>query len=108
MTPDTVPDGTMVECQAGTPILRDGWRFENGAAHEPANSPADFIGSVWFCDPVRDIDHSEAVAHPDLGDQPAAAPELTSPDFNTADGAAGRRRCVARRGRLNFCANLDY
>src|SRR3982750_1004159 len=91
VTPDTVPHGTIVECQVGTPILRMGGDFETGAAHEPAISPADVIGSLWFCDPVRDINHGSAIAHPDLGDQPAAAPELTSPDISDAGGAKERR-----------------
>jgi hypothetical protein len=52
--------------------------MKNGAAHEPAISPADVAGGLWVCGLVRDTDHGSAGTHPDVGDHATAAPELNA------------------------------
>jgi hypothetical protein len=55
-----------------------GGDLKNGAAHEPAISPADVAGRLWLCGSVCDTDHGSAGAHPDVGDHATAAPELNA------------------------------
>jgi hypothetical protein len=64
-----------------------GGDLKYGAAHEPAISPAYFIGGLWLFGAVCDADHGSAVAHPDIGDHAPAATELNAGDVAVAIGA---------------------
>ena len=64
-----------------------GGDLKYGAEHEPAVSPADFIGRLQPCGSVCDADHGSAVAHPDVGDLATAATELSAPAIGVSIGS---------------------